>query len=98
MGAALTPPTRIHLRVTGTVQGVGFRWFVRSQARRLGVAGYVRNEADGSVELEAEGEPAQLERLRELVAHGPPGAAVTAVLTLPASDGGPLAYPFQMLR
>ena len=51
-------PTRIHLRIRGKVQGVGFRWFVREQARRCDLAGWVRNNPDGSVELAARGEMA----------------------------------------
>lgn len=46
---------RVTARVTGTVQGVGFRWFVRRQAERLGLAGHAVNLADGSVEVVAEG-------------------------------------------
>ena len=70
---------RIHLMVRGRVQGVGFRAFVLYRARALGIAGWVRNCADGSVELEAEGEPEVLERLVEAVARGPVGARVAAV-------------------
>ena len=44
---------RKHIVVTGLVQGVGFRYFTVTQARRLGVQGWVRNCRDGSVELEA---------------------------------------------
>ena len=46
---------RKHIVVTGLVQGVGFRYFTVTQARRLGVQGWVRNCRDGSVELEAQG-------------------------------------------
>lgn len=52
---------------TGRVQGVGFRYTVRSVARGYKVSGYVRNMPDGSVELVAEGEPAELDAfLREI--------------------------------
>ncbi|NIR60559.1 MAG: acylphosphatase, partial [Gammaproteobacteria bacterium] len=51
-------------RITGMVQGVGFRWWTRSQAEALGLRGTVRNCADGSVEVVAAGEVGALERLR----------------------------------
>ena len=70
---------RIHLRITGRVQGVGFRWFVVSEARRLGVAGWVRNNPDGSVELEAEGSASELASLRARAVKGPPAARVESV-------------------
>jgi acylphosphatase len=47
---------RARIRVTGVVQGVGFRYFVRSTAVGLGIGGYVRNRPDGSVEVVAEGD------------------------------------------
>ncbi|MDI6739502.1 MAG: acylphosphatase [Candidatus Edwardsbacteria bacterium] len=71
--------TEMHAIVSGIVQGVGFRWFVWRAAERLQVTGYVRNGADGSVELVAQGERAQLELLLDVLRHGPPGARVTAV-------------------
>ena len=64
-------------RVEGRVQGVGFRAFVVREARRLGLAGWVRNEPDGTVALEAEGEAAGLEALEALLGEGPPAARVT---------------------
>ena len=69
----------IRFHVTGRVQGVGFRWFVVKEARALGLAGYVRNLADGSVEVVAEGEAAALERLAAALAHGPAAARVAGV-------------------
>ena len=84
---------RVHLRVIGRVQGVGFRWFVTSEANRLGLAGWVRNNADGSVELEAEGPCEALEQLRERVRQGPPAARVERVVELPVS-GNVLRRPF----
>lgn len=88
---------RIRLRARGRVQGVGFRWFVRERARSLGVAGWVRNEADGSVVVEAEGPAAALDALRHAVARGPEAARVEAVDTLPPGDG-PLPQPFGVER
>ena len=72
--------------VTGRVQGVGFRWFVVKQARALGVAGYVRNRDDGSVEVVAVGEAAVLEELAAALRRGPPAARVAGVTLSAATD------------
>jgi acylphosphatase len=63
----------------GRVQGVGFRWFVRQEARELGLAGRVRNLPDGSVEVVAMGEPSALACLRDRLREGPPGARVQRI-------------------
>jgi acylphosphatase len=70
------------------VQGVGFRWFVNQIARELGVAGWVRNCADGTVEVAAEGEDRSIGVLRARLAKGPPGAVVRSV-----DDAGPVSEP-----
>ncbi len=70
---------RLHLVVTGEVQGVGFRWYVQRTARLLGLRGEVRNRADGAVAIEAEGEREPLERLAAAAHEGPAGATVTGV-------------------
>ncbi len=70
---------RLSARVTGRVQGVGFRNFTQARARRLGVRGWVRNESDGSVRLEAEGPRDALESLAEAVRQGPRMAEVQEV-------------------
>jgi acylphosphatase len=62
--------------VHGYVQGVGFRYTARAQASRLGVGGWVRNRADGTVEAEIEGDEASIAALLEWFAHGPRGAIV----------------------
>ena len=72
-------------RVEGKVQGVGFRWWTRGLAGRLGVTGTVRNLPDGAVEVRASGSDDALARLRTELAKGPPGAAVTRVDEEPAS-------------
>lgn len=70
---------RISARITGRVQGVGFRHFTQMQARRLGIDGWVRNEPDGSVRLEAEGPEEALENLVGAVHEGPRAARVENV-------------------
>lgn len=73
------------LRITGRVQGVGFRWFTRRSADDLGVRGSVRNRPDGSVEIHAEGTESSLERFEERVRRGPPGARVDEVRRVESS-------------
>ncbi len=65
--------------VRGRVQGVGFRWFVEREAQILGVAGWVRNNADGSVEVLAMGSNEQLAGLRTRLRSGPRAARVDDV-------------------
>ena len=74
---------RRRFRVSGTVQGVGFRWWTQRQARSLGLTGEVRNVEDGSVEVEAEGPAAKVDRLAEELRNGPAAAVVTALEELP---------------
>ena len=70
----------LHAVVRGHVQGVGFRDFVYTRARFLGVCGYVRNLDDlRSVEVVAEGEREQLEQLLEYLRQGPRGSRVEDV-------------------
>jgi acylphosphatase len=66
-------------RVRGRVQGVGFRWFVEREAATLGVAGWVRNRADGSVEVLAQGTREQLFALGAKLHEGPRAARVDDV-------------------
>ncbi|HXU14421.1 MAG TPA: acylphosphatase [Terriglobales bacterium] len=65
--------------VRGRVQGVGFRWFVEREAHTLGVAGWVRNNHDGSVEVLAMGTRDQLSGLRSRLQQGPRAARVDDV-------------------
>ena len=65
--------------VRGRVQGVGFRWFVEREAHILGIAGWVRNNPDGSVEVLAIGTPEQLAGLRSRLQEGPRAARVDHV-------------------
>ncbi|MEO6331243.1 MAG: acylphosphatase [Gemmatimonadaceae bacterium] len=73
-----------HIEVAGRVQGVGFRWFVRQQARRLGIDGWAVNTRTGTVEIVAKGEPAALKQLESAVGQGPSGAIVKSVTELTA--------------
>ena len=70
--------------VRGRVQGVGFRWFVDFEARQLGLAGRVRNTADGTVEVLAMGTEHQLAALLEKLRKGPRAARVDEVQESPA--------------
>jgi acylphosphatase len=79
MGEPDTQQARVWLRITGRVQGVGFRYSALDEARRLGVTGWVRNTHDGAVELVAEGERDRLQRLATWCHVGPRGALVTDV-------------------
>ena len=71
--------TRRRVVVHGLVQGVFFRDTMRRQAERRGVAGWVRNNPDGSVEAVFEGDDEAVERLVELCREGPRGARVDSV-------------------
>jgi acylphosphatase len=70
---------RLSARAWGRVQGVGYRYFVIRQARSLGLKGHTRNLDDGSVEIVAEGEEAELRQLLALLKSGPSGARVDGV-------------------
>ena len=70
--------------VSGSVQGVGYRYFAVRAAQRLGVAGFVRNLSDGRVEVYAVGEARDLEDLRQALERGPSAAWVSGVAEEPA--------------
>ncbi len=86
--------TRIY-RLHGRVQGVGFRAFVRSQGRSLGLDGWTRNEPDGTVTVVASGDPATLERLEERLRQGPPAGRVERIESRRA-DGPPDVDGFEV--
>jgi acylphosphatase len=65
--------------VRGRVQGVGFRWFVEREAHILGIAGWVRNNPDSSVEVLAQGTKEQLAGLQSRLREGPRAARVDDV-------------------
>jgi acylphosphatase len=65
--------------VTGRVQGVGFRWFTREAASRLGLTGWVANQADGSVVGEVEGSRDSIEAFLSALRRGPSSSSVDRV-------------------
>lgn len=73
--------TSIRAVVTGTVQGVGFRWFTRDTADAHRVTGWVRNRRDGSVEAELHGADADVAAVLHLLRSGPSHARVTGITT-----------------
>jgi acylphosphatase len=77
-----------HLIVTGRVQGVGYRDAMRDEAARLGVAGWVRNRRDGTVEALLQGSAPAVEALIQWARRGPPLAHVAKVL-VQAGDAQP---------
>ena len=79
---------RLLARVTGRVQGVGFRYNAASQARRLRLSGYVRNLPDGSVETVAEGPVAAIDRYANWLESGPQGARVESMESRRAAPTG----------
>jgi acylphosphatase len=83
-------------RISGRVQGVGFRWWARQEADRLGLRGMVQNDPDGTVRLEADGEPGDLDALEARLREGPPGASVSEVRS-EAPGGGALPSAFEIV-
>jgi len=71
--------TRVHVFVSGYVQGVFFRSETRREARKYGLTGWVRNLRDGRVEAVFEGEEDAVKKLVEFCRHGPSGAMVTSI-------------------
>lgn len=81
-------------RVSGRVQGVGFRWFVRSHAQKLELCGWARNLADGSVEVAARGSSDALNRLEARLAVGPRWGRVDQVekISTPSEETIPNSF------
>lgn len=69
---------RIRVVVSGDVQGVGYRYTLRMVAQEAGVAGWVRNRPDGTVEAEIEGADAKVDAVLVWMAQGPPGSKVSS--------------------
>ena len=74
----------LQVRITGGVQGVGFRVWTRDEALRLGLTGWVRNEDDGSVSALIAGPGGAISTMIERLRRGPPGSSVSNVETEPA--------------
>lgn len=79
---------RVSIVVHGRVQGVAYRHYTRLMARKLGVAGWIRNLADGSVEALLEGEEAAVNTLVEWCQDGPPSARIDRLEIRPGVYGG----------
>ncbi|MDH5760711.1 MAG: acylphosphatase [Gemmatimonadota bacterium] len=73
--------------VTGIVQGVGFRWWTRETAQRLGLSGWVRNRPGGEVEVHATGPEDLVAELERALARGPSGSRVDSVARLESAEG-----------
>ncbi|MEI2297297.1 acylphosphatase [Ensifer sp. MJa1] len=71
----------VRVRIVGRVQGVSFRVWTRDEAQSLGLDGWVKNEADGSVAALISGPEAEVTRMLERLSIGPPAASVTQVKT-----------------
>jgi acylphosphatase len=80
--------SRTRLIIKGIVQGVSFRYYTQREARKYGVAGWVRNLPDGSVAALFEGEEEDVEAMIQWCRQGPPGARVTEVIVQPEEYQG----------
>jgi acylphosphatase len=89
---------RARLVIRGRVQGVWYRGSMQEEARRLGVAGWVANERDGSVAAEVEGERAAVDALIAWAHHGPSGARVSDVALEWIAPTGEPRGPFAIRR
>lgn len=93
---------RAAFRVTGRVQGVGFRWWAEAQAQGLGLSGFVRNGLDGAVSGVAEGGAEAMAAFRDRLAEGPSSARVADVAWEVDAEAGygaeSLPFPFAIQR
>lgn len=90
--------TTRHLRISGRVQGVGYRDALRRQALACGLAGWVRNRRDGSVEAVLQGDPRSIEDVIAWARRGPPAARVDRLDAQPAQGESDRPYAgFELL-
>ena len=88
----MSPVRAARLRITGRVQGVGYRAWAMQTAARLGLRGWVRNRSDGSVEALVIGEEDAVGRMVEACREGPFGARVSDVAVSDAEDDGSIGF------
>ena len=94
----MTAHERLTARVSGRVQGVGFRYWTLRQAGSLGLVGWVMNrDEENAVEVVAEGEPAGLDALERLLRRGPPGSRVDHLIASRGPASGEFTR-FQITR
>ena len=86
------PIETVRLRITGQVQGVGYRLWMTRTAASLGLRGWVRNRTDGSVEALVTGTPEAIAAMIEADRKGPTGARVTDVTVTPDEDDGIVGF------
>lgn len=84
---------RVHVTVTGEVQGVGYRYTLQHVATRAGVSGWVRNLRSGDVEAELEGPEDAVDAVLAWMAEGPPGGRVTGSQVSERSPTGESGFP-----
>lgn len=89
---------KIRAIVSGQVQGVGFRMSTRSQARQIGIDGFVRNLSNGDVEIVAQGETEKVDQLLEWAKFGPPSAVVNKLEVEVLVDNGKELKGFEIRR
>jgi acylphosphatase len=86
------PIETVRLRIIGQVQGVGYRFWMTRTGASLGLRGWVRNRADGSVEALVTGAPEAVAAMIEANRKGPSGAHVTGVTVTPDKDDGSVGF------
>lgn len=81
---------RVHLIISGRVQGVGYRYFIQKHANDLALSGWVQNQEDGSVEAEFEGPSNAVEKMIQFCREGPSHAKVEEIKkeSVPVKDEG----------